>query len=290
MRLGVLASPSGWHFQDLARAAATTGHRLEALDFRRLQAAVSTGRPPSSLASKLDALLVRVMPAGSLEQVVFRMDLLYQLEACGLRVVNPAKTVEACVDKFLSMSRWALAGLPVPETRVSQTSADAMLHFFELGEDVVVKPLFGSLGRGLNRLQDPDSARRWFETCERQQQVIYQQAFIRHAGWDLRLLVLGQQVWGMKRVRAGHWITNIHQGGQGQRHVVTEVERGLALAACRTLGAEIAGVDLVYGPDDSQPLLLELNAAPGWEAISSVLQVDIAAEMLGFLATRGAGG
>src|SRR5207237_7469693 len=110
---------------------------------------------PASL-SDYDGVLVRTMPPGSLEQVVFRMDVLHRLERRGVRVLNPPLAVEACVDKYVTTARLEAAGLPVPPTIVCQHADDALEAFTALGGDVVVKPLFGSEGRGMVRVSDPE--------------------------------------------------------------------------------------------------------------------------------------
>ena len=96
-----------------------------------------------------------MMPPGSLEQVVFRMDALHRLAAAGVPVLNPPRAVEAAVDKYLTLALLAAAGLPVPSTWTGQSAAEALAAFEELGGDVVVKPLFGSEGRGPGPRQRP---------------------------------------------------------------------------------------------------------------------------------------
>src|SRR6266702_3119974 len=95
VNLAVLSSGTGWHVADLIRAAVARGHRACSLDFRRLWAGVASA--PAPLAG-YDAVIVRTMPPGSLEQVVFRMDLLAQAQGRGVRVFNPPRAMEACVD------------------------------------------------------------------------------------------------------------------------------------------------------------------------------------------------
>src|ERR671932_492983 len=147
MRIAVLSAGGGWHVRDLRRAAALLGHEAVAVDFRRLSAGVAFG--PAGPGAALDFLdgfdgvLVRTMPPGSLEQVVFRMDLLHRLQARGVPVLNPPRAVEACVDKYLASARLEAAGLPVPPTVVCQHADAALDAFATLGGDVVVKPLFG---------------------------------------------------------------------------------------------------------------------------------------------------
>ncbi len=126
MRIAILSGGTGWHVQDLLRAAGELGHRAEAVDFRSLAAGVEA--EPAPLAG-FDAVLVRTMPAGSLEQVVFRMDVLHAAAARGVPVLNPPRAVETCVDKYLTNVRLAAAGLPTPPTLVAQRADDALEAF-----------------------------------------------------------------------------------------------------------------------------------------------------------------
>ena len=150
-----------------------------------------------------------------------------------------------------------------------------MGQFQKLGMDVVVKPMFGSMGRGLLRIQDLELANQTFESLVADDKVIYQQAFIDHGGFDFRLLVIGDQVLGMRRKNPNHWITNIAAGGTGFAHQPTETEQELARQSARAVGAVIAGVDLLYDRNTGEPYVLEVNSAPAWQATSQVLQIDV---------------
>lgn len=281
MRIAILSAGDGWHVRDLRRAALAQGHRAEAVDFRKVQAAVAAG--PGPLA-EYEGVLVRTMPPGSLEQIVFRMDVLHRCQARGIRVLNPPSAVETCVDKYLATARLAAAGLPVPPTVVCQ-HADAALEAFEaLGGDVVLKPLFGSEGRGMIRLNDPEMAWRTFRTLERLQAVLYLQQFIQHPGWDLRVFVLGGKVLpAMRRRACADWRTNVAQGGTAEPTELAANERQLALRAAEAVGAPVAGVDLLPGPG-GEWYVIEVNAVPGWRALAPVTGVDVAAALVRFLA------
>jgi ribosomal protein S6--L-glutamate ligase len=281
MRVALLSSGMGWHVQDLQRSARRLGHDTVAIDFRRLSAGVAVSTPPLT---GFDAVLVRTMPPGSLEQVVFRMDLLHQVKARGVAVVNPPSAVEVCVDKYLASARLEAAGLAVPPTMVCQY-ADAALEAFEkLGGDVVIKPLFGSEGRGMVRVKDGEMAWRTFRTLERLQSVIYVQQFIDHPGWDLRVFVLGGRVLtAMRRQARGDWRTNVAQGGTAEPTSLTAEQEHLALKAARVVGAVVAGVDLLPA-SDGQWYVLEVNAVPGWRALSAVTGIDVAGDLIRFLA------
>jgi ribosomal protein S6--L-glutamate ligase len=281
MRIAVLSSGDGWHVRDLQRAATGLGHDAVAVDFRRVAAGI--GCAADSLA-EFDGVLVRTMPPGSLEQVVFRMDVLHRLQACGITVLNPPAALETCVDKYLASARLEAAGLPVPRTIVCQHSDDALEAFAQLGGDVVVKPLFGSEGRGMVRVTDPETAWRTFRTLERLQSVLYLQEFIAHPGWDLRVFVLDGRVHTAMRRRArDDWRTNVAQGGSAEPAEPTAAQADLALRAAAAVGAVVAGVDLLPGPR-GEWYVIEVNAVPGWRKLAPVTGIDIAAAVVRFLA------
>jgi ribosomal protein S6--L-glutamate ligase len=280
MKIALLAGGCGWHVRDLQRAAALLNHEAVTVDFRRVSAGVASAA--DSLAD-FDAVLVRTMPPGSLEQVIFRMDVLHRLQARGVAVLNPPRAVEICVDKYLASSCLEAAGLRVPPTMVCQHADAAFEAFAGLGGDVVVKPLFGSEGRGMVRVSDPDLAWRTFRTLERVQSVLYLQKFIAHPGWDLRAFVLGSRVIAaMRRQANGGWRTNVAQGGAAAAVRLTAEQQQLALDAAAAVGAQVAGVDILPGPG-GEWYILEVNAVPGWRALAGVAGVDIAAALLRFL-------
>jgi ribosomal protein S6--L-glutamate ligase len=187
------------------------------------------------------------------------------------------------VDKFLAGARLEAAGLRVPPTIVCQHTEAAMEAFVSLGESIVVKPLFGSEGRGMVRISNMELAWRIFRTLERMQSVLYLQKFIEHPGWDLRVLVLGGRVLtAMRRYSQNSWRTNIAQGGQGEMVRLTTAEEQLALQAAQAVGSSVAGVDLLLGPA-GEWYVLEVNAVPGWRALAPVTGVDVAAAIIRFL-------
>ena len=202
MHFAVLCSSDSWYLKDLRRAAGTR-HEITPLAFRDLAAELHADGPRFHARgldlNTVDAVIVRTMPPASLEQVVFRMDLLGRLEALGKPVVNPARAIEAAVDKYLASAKLAAAGLTTPRTVVCQTADAALAAFDELGGDVVVKPLFGAEGRGITRLQDAALAQRAFGLLVSLGAVLYLQPFIAHDGYDLRVLVVGDDAWAMRQ-------------------------------------------------------------------------------------------
>jgi RimK family alpha-L-glutamate ligase len=283
----VLGSPTSWYLRDLARAAGDR-HRITPATYRQLAASVAPERQRCSSGgidlSEVNAVIVRTMPAGSLEQVVFRMDVLGRLETAGVSVINPPRAIEIAVDKYLATARLQAAGLRVPRTSVCQTADDALVGFEDLGGDVVVKPLFGSEGRGITRLVDEALAERAFRMLEQLGAVIYLQEFVKHEGCDLRLLVIGEDVLGMRRCNPLDWRTNISRGATAERFLPDEPMRDLARRAATAVGAPLAGVDIL--PDrDGRLYVIEVNAVPGWQALNSVTETDVARKVLELVET-----
>jgi tetrahydromethanopterin:alpha-L-glutamate ligase len=234
--------------------------------------------------SSFDAVLVRTMPPGSLEQVVFRMDALARLEAAGIPVINPPRAIECAVDKYLTTARLASAGLPVPRTVACQTVDEALRAFHRLGRDVVLKPLFGSEGRGIARLNDEALAERAFRILAELHAVLYLQEFVPHGGFDVRVLVIGKQMLAIRRTNALDWRTNISRGAAAEAVELRDEWVELASRAANVVGASVAGVDLLPGRD-GQTYVIEVNAVPGWKAVAVAHERDIAAMVLEHVAS-----
>jgi RimK family alpha-L-glutamate ligase len=283
MRIALLSGGDGWHVRDLMRAAADLRHTAEPVDFRRVVAAIGSqleSAPDASTLDDFDAVIVRTMPPGSLEQVVFRMDRLHALAGRGVPVLNPPRALEVCVDKYLALVRLAAAGLRVPETIVCQHADAALQAFDQLGRDVVVKPIFGSEGRGMVRVTDPELAWRTFRAIERTQSVLYVQRFVPHPGWDLRAFVLsGRVLAAVRRVSNGDWRTNVSQGAIAEPVALSPEQEAAALRAADAVGGVAAGVDLLPGPS-GEWYVVEVNAVPGWRALGSATGIDVARELV----------
>lgn len=289
MQLAILASDDSWYYRDLARAAGDRGHGVERWDFPQIVGTVRTGAETFAVgetaATSVEAVIVRTMPPGSLEQVVLRMDWLARLEARGVRVINPPKSLECAVDKYLTTARLSAAGLPVPDTIVCESPDAALLALDQLGGDVVVKPLFGAEGRGIVRVTDPDIGQRVFFTLSRLQSVLYLQRFIDHGGSDVRVLVLdGKILGGMRRISENDFRTNVSRQARGEPHQPTPTECEWALRATAATGALFAGVDILYDRD-GRGYVIEVNAVPGWKAFARSNQIDIADVFVQWLAS-----
>ena len=126
-----------------------------------------------NILEELNAIITRTIGRGSLEEIVFRMDLLHRLERLGMLIINPAESIECAVDKYYALTLLEEEGLPVPRTVVTENPNEALKAFYELGEDIVLKPIFGSRGIGTTRITDSDVAIRVFNTISFHHGVLY---------------------------------------------------------------------------------------------------------------------
>lgn len=279
MNVGILGKDiEGWGTQQLKTSLKKRGVASVFFNFQSLVAKV--GYHPAvnvrdiDVVEDLAALLVRPIGRGSLEEIIFRMDLLHRLERLGVLVINPASTIEHCADKFYALALLEENGISVPRTVVTENLTAALKGFHELGGDVVLKPLFGSRGIGSTRIFDANIAERVFSTVLFHHGVLYVQEYVPHGNSDIRAFVVGGKVVAAMR-RIGHsWKTNVSQGAQPEALQLGEETQTLAVKAAQTVGCRIAGVDILEGRNG--PLVIELNSQPGWSGLQSVSNVNIA--------------
>jgi RimK family alpha-L-glutamate ligase len=167
---------------------------------------------------------------------------------------------------------------------VCESADEAFAAFRELG-DVVVKPLFGSMGLGMVRVSDEDMAFRVFRTIETIRGVFYLQRAIDHGGVDVRAFVIGGKVAGAIERRSNGWRTNLAQGGTARTMTLPDHLATLAVRAAAAVGAEYAGVDLLTG-SMGQTYVLEVNGIPGWKGLQQATGIDVAGLLLDHLGRR----
>jgi RimK family alpha-L-glutamate ligase len=234
-----------------------------------------------NLLEDVDALIIRPIGRGSLEELVFRMDMLYKLEREGFYVINPAEAIEHCVDKYDILAILEDNGVPVPRTFATESANEAAKAFAELGGDVVVKPIFGSRGIGATRVTDPEIALTVFKAINFQHGVIYLQEFVPHGTSDIRAFVIDGCVIAAMRREASGWKTNYSQGARPAPTTLSEEFEELAVKASNAVGCKIAGVDILEGQNG--PKICDVNSQPGWKGLQMVTKVSIADEIVDFI-------
>ena len=227
-----------------------------------------------------NAALVRGFGAAPTQKIFFRLDLLSAIEEYGIKLINSRESLEIASDKFLTSIYLERYKIPTPKTIICENPNDAIEAFEELGGDIVLKPLYGSKGVGITRINDKGFAENVIFTLSQLNEIFYLQEFIEHNNRDIRILVLGDKaIAGMYRV-SDNWKTNIHAGARMEPLELTEELKTLAIKAAKITKTEIAGVDIVES--EKGLLVLEVNSIPGFTALQKVTDVNLAEEIVSY--------
>ena len=276
-KIGILSSQRGWHVLALEEALSRQGAQPHYFPINRLAARTNHRSQVEVNSENLEdcqALLVRTIPIGSLEQIIFRMDALHRLENLGVPIFNSPTTIERTVDKYYTDFILRDAGILTPKTMVTEDFAQALSAFREMG-DVIVKPMFGSEGKGMRRVSDEDTAYRVFRALELDRYIFYLQEYIPHGQEDIRAFVVGDQVVAAMRRIGNSWKTNVAQGAQVESIELSNSLKDLSVQAARLVGADYAGVDLLPA-EDGRIFVLEINSIPGWRGLCKTVTFNIA--------------
>ncbi|KWT69490.1 Ribosomal protein S6 glutaminyl transferase [Hyphomicrobium sulfonivorans] len=267
-----------WHVRRLASALRAHGADVVVTSLPRcaFDTGIASGIDIPGFNGELpDAVFVRSISAGTLEQITFRLGILHALRECGVRVWNDARAIERCVDKSATTFLLHRAGVPTPRTRTMETKPPADAYVAEARRGLIYKPLFGSQGKGLLRIDDvaelPDPVAA--------DSMYYLQDFVGPSGSvfeDWRVIVTRRRVVAAMARRADTWVTNVHLGGAPVAHEPDAQMAELSQRALAAVGGDYAGIDLIRAPD-GRLLVLEVNSNPSWRGLQTVTDVDIAA-------------
>lgn len=287
MKLGLLTrNPEAWCSRHLLRAMEREGVEPVPFRFRDLKVRVSS-QPEVQLGSGVDvvkelpAILVRPIGRGSLDEIIFQLDILHRLNRLGTRIINHPSAIEKAVDKYHALTILEEKGVPVPRTIVAEDPRLAQEAFDELSGDIVVKPIFGSRGIGITRITDREVAGRIFRTLAFHHHVLYLQEFIPHGTRDIRAFVIGDRIVAAMYRVGKSWKTNVSQGAEAIGLKPSSEVEALAVKAARTIGCEVAGVDILEG--DGGLVINEVNSQPGFRGLQSTTKVDLARKIVDYM-------
>jgi RimK family alpha-L-glutamate ligase len=225
-------------------------------------------------------ILVRGFGMNVPQKIFFRLDILRAIEEYGIRLINSRESLELASDKFLTSVFLERYNIPTPKTVICENPHDALEMYEELGSDVVIKPLFGSKGIGISRLNDKGLAENVIISLGQLNKIFYLQEFIEHNNRDIRILVIGNKaVAGMFRV-SDSWKTNVHAGARVEPIELSKELKTLAVKAAQVVKTEIAGVDIVES--ENGYLVLEVNSIPGFTALQQVTDFNIPERIIAY--------
>lgn len=294
LRIALMTDETGWHTRQLQaalRARGATGRCVDLAECHIDTSAAWHGLVIPGFGQELpDAALVRGIAGGTFEQVTKRLGVLHALRELGVPVYNDARAIERSVDKSMTSLLLHAARIPSPPTWATESVAHAQLIVMResaAGRALVLKPLFGSQGHGLQRIGNVQGVHHALPALEGYGSLAYLQRFIpalAAPGFDWRVLVVGgRAITAMRRV-SSHWVHNVAQGARCEAADLTPPLAQIAERAAAALGMDYAGVDLM--PSEVGVQVIEVNGVAAWQGLQRVTRFNIARTIVDDLLDR----
>lgn len=281
-RIGILFSHVREEEKLLFAAFAKRGVEPVRLHDRKLAFDITT--LDQSQVGPLDLVLDRCM-AHSRAAVALEV-----LTALGVATVNSSEASRTCDDKAATSLALARAGVPTPRTAVAFDIESALEALERIGYPAVLKPVTGSWGRLLARVNSPQAARDLMEHKRMlgsyHHGIFYLQEYVEKPGRDLRILVVGGEVIAASYRTAPHWVTNVARGAVSTPCPITDEIADLSLRSAHAIGADIAGIDLVETADGLK--VIEVNTGAEFKGLIKTTDIDIPGVIADFCIARAA--
>jgi ribosomal protein S6--L-glutamate ligase len=288
MKIAILSNgPGNYSTKRLKQVALERGHEVDIIKYRDCYASIEKSQPmvwhEGQPLVGYDAVIPRI--ASSMTR--YGASIVRQFEMQGVYTITSSISIVRSRDKLRSMQLLARAGVGIPKTVVSRGAADVDNLIDHLGgAPVIIKLARGTHGNGVVLAETKKAAKsvlQAFYVMDQDGTNILLQEFIKEsAGMDIRVFVVGGKVVAsMKRQSLDDdFRSNLHQGGEGEKIKLTDEERKTAIKAARSMGLNVAGVDLMRS--ERGPLVLEVNSSPGF-GIEAVSDRDVATPIIEYI-------
>ena len=280
-RIVIFTDDPGWHGAQLRQAFASSGYIGEYVSLTHCRIQVEAGKLPIYIPefehTLPDAAFVRGVPGGSLEEVVFYLDILHALKVLGVPVYNDGLAIERSVDKGMTSFLLHNAGIPTPLTWVLRDREEAVFiaeNELRRKNTIITKPLFGSQGEGLRRFEKMTDLF-WLTGSHG---IYYMQQFIESSGEgysDWRVFVIHGRVVASMRRRGVCWLNNVARGASCEAVDSDDEMNNIALKATQALNMDYAGVDIIRDQEGNFKVI-EVNSIPAWKGLQGVCGVNVA--------------
>jgi ribosomal protein S6--L-glutamate ligase len=285
VRIAILSRSSNLYSTSRLKEAATErGHEVSVVDYLRCYMEISARRPKVLYRGeevRPDAVIPRI----GATYTFYGAAVVLQFEMAGVFSLNESQGISRSRDKLRALQLLSRAGVDLPTTSFAHSTQDidGLLEVVG-GPPVVVKLLEGTQGLGVVLAETRKAADSVISAFRQLDANILVQEFVKEArGADVRAFVVGGKVVAAMRRQAppGEFRSNLHRGGQAEVIKLSANERATAVRAAKTMGLNVAGVDLLQS--DVGPMVLEVNSSPGLEGIEAASGVDIAATIVEFI-------
>ncbi len=285
MKIAILSrSSSLYSTARLKEAATDRGHEVTVVDYLRCYMEISARRPKVLYRGeevRPDAVIPRI----GATYTFYGAAVVLQFEMAGIFSLNDSQGISRSRDKLRALQLLSRAGVDLPTTSFAHSTQDidGLLEVVG-GPPVVVKLLEGTQGLGVVLAETRKAADSVISAFRQLDANILVQEFVKEArGADVRAFVVGGKVVAAMRRQGppGEFRSNLHRGGHAEEIKLSANERATAVRAAKTMGLNVAGVDLLQS--DVGPMVLEVNSSPGLEGIEAASGVDIAAAIIEFI-------
>ncbi len=280
-RIAIFTDDPGWHGKQLRQSFAARGYSAKYVSLTECRIQLQEGFLPlyiPGFTRRLpDAVFVRGVPGGSLEEVVLYLDILHALKIMGIPVYNDGHAIERSVDKGMTSFLLQQHAVSTPQTWVLRDRQQALViaeEQLKAGHQLISKPIFGSQGEGIRRIEKMTDLF-WLTHSHG---VYYLQRFVKCAGngySDWRVFVVQGRVIACMRRRGIHWLNNVARGATCEAMQIEPKMAEIAIKAVQALQMNYAGVDVICTSEDDYRVI-EVNSIPAWKGLESVCDVSVA--------------
>jgi ribosomal protein S6--L-glutamate ligase len=293
MKIAILSrNPKLYSTHRLVEAAKERGHEVRVLDVLRCYMNIASMRPSIHYKGEVLSGFDAVIPRIGASVTFYGTAVLRQFEMMGVFPLNESVAITRSRDKLRSLQLLARKGIGLPVTGFAHSPDDIgdLINMVN-GAPLVIKLLEGTQGIGVVLAETHKAAESVIEAFMGLKANILAQEFIKEAGGaDIRCFVIGDKVVAAMRRQGkeGEFRSNLHRGGSASLIRITPEERSTALRAAKTMGLNVAGVDLLRS--NHGPVVMEVNSSPGLEGIEKATDKDIAGTIIQFLEKSGPSG
>jgi ribosomal protein S6--L-glutamate ligase len=290
MKIGILSlNASLYSTKRLVDAGDKRGHEMHVIDYLRCYMNITAHKPIVVYQGQPLEGFDAVIPRIGASKTFYGTAVVRQFEMMGVFTANRSQAISRSRDKLRCLQLLAKKGIGLPVTGFAHSPKDIEgLIDIVGGPPLVIKLLEGTQGIGVVLAETTQAAKSVMEAFRGLDANILVQEFIKESdGMDIRCLVVGDKVVAsMKRQGApGEFRSNLHRGGSAEQIKLTPEERSIAVRAAKTMGLNVAGVDVLRS--NHGPVVMELNSSPGLGGIEKATGKDVAGKIIEFLEKEG---
>ncbi len=287
IRTLILTEKEGWHFQQLELSLTKKNHLVQSACLSDFSISLNKNKVILKICGeeipKVDNILVRFIPGGTLEEIVFYLNILKILESMKIRVINDAGSIERTVDKLYTSYLLNQNNINTPKTFVMRgsESSSRFIKNYNFDSLLIYKPLFGSQGDNIRLIRGSDD----FNQLDNSTNIYYFQEYLENIpNYDYRVLVINNKddtnVFYMTRY-GETFINNVSKGATCTREKLDDEVIEMAIKSSRLLNINFCGVDIIRYKD--KYYVIEVNSIPAWRGLQEVESKQISDYIINLL-------